>query len=98
MSGPINIPYFPDPPPGYDRAYMAQVIRAFALFAQQSRNPGEGRNTFTVFTNLQDNDVGLEVGSVYKQGNQLFIVVQNVSAPSGVSAAPSVGTVTVVTS
>lgn len=75
---------------------MAQVIRAFALFAQQVRNPGEGRNTFTVFTDLQDNDVGLEPGAVYKQGNQLFIAVQNVTAPAGASASTSIGTVTVV--
>ena len=33
-------PYFPTPPAGYDRAYMAQLIRAFSVFVQQVNNPG----------------------------------------------------------
>lgn len=39
------VPYFPTPPVEYDRAYMAQVIRAFAVFAQQVTNPGPIRGT-----------------------------------------------------
>lgn len=34
------IPYFPTPPVEYNRNYMAQVTRAFAIFAQQVNNPG----------------------------------------------------------
>ena len=40
MSLGTPIPYFPTPPAEYDRTYMAQVVRAFALFAQQVNNPG----------------------------------------------------------
>jgi len=97
MSSNVNIPFFPDPPREYDQAYMAQVIRAFALFARQVRNPGEGRNTFTVFTNLQENDFGLEIGTVYRHGNELRIVLANISAPAGVSSTGGVGSVTVTT-
>lgn len=39
------IPYFPMPPAEYNRQYMAQVIRAFAVFAQQVNNPGPIRGT-----------------------------------------------------
>jgi len=39
------VPYFPAPPADYDRVYMAQVIRAFAVFAQQVNNPGPIRAT-----------------------------------------------------
>ncbi len=39
------VPYFPTPPVEYDRVYMAQVIRAFAVFAQQVTNPGPIRGT-----------------------------------------------------
>ena len=39
------VPYFPTPPAEYDRVYMAQVIRAFAVFAQQVTNPGPQRAT-----------------------------------------------------
>lgn len=34
------VPYFPTPPAEYNRQYMAQLIRAFAVFAQQVNNPG----------------------------------------------------------
>lgn len=43
--GNVPVPYFPTPPGEYDRQYMAQVIRAFAVFAQQVNNPGPIRGT-----------------------------------------------------
>ena len=95
MTTNVNIPFFPEPPREYSQAHMAQLIKAFALFAYQVRNPGEGRNTFTVFTALQENDVGLEIGAVYRHGNDLKIVLPNISVPAGVSATGSVGVVTV---
>lgn len=45
MAGNTPVPYFPTPPDAYDRQYMAQVIRAFAVFAQQVNNPGPIRGT-----------------------------------------------------
>lgn len=45
MAGNVPVPYFPAPPNAYDRQYMAQVIRAFAVFAQQVNNPGPARAT-----------------------------------------------------
>ena len=45
MSSSVPVPYFPTPPQAYDRVYMAQVIRAFAVFAQQVNNPGPIRAT-----------------------------------------------------
>lgn len=45
MAGNVPVPYFPAPPAQYDRTYMAQVIRAFAVFAQQVNNPGPIRGT-----------------------------------------------------
>lgn len=97
MSNSVNIPFFPDPPREYSQAYMAQVVRAFSLFALQVRNPGEGRNTFIVLTDLQENDVGLEVGSVYRHGNELRIALQDIAAPAGSFATGTVGSVTVTT-
>lgn len=38
--GNVPVPYFPAPPADYNRQYMAQVVRAFAVFAQQVNNPG----------------------------------------------------------
>jgi hypothetical protein len=37
------------------------------------QNPGEGRNTFTVFTALQTDDSGLEDGAVFNHGGQLGV-------------------------
>lgn len=97
MSSSVSIPYFPDPPREYNQAYMAQVIRSFALFAAQVRNPGEGRNTFIVLTALQQNDVGLEVGALYRHGNEILITLSNITAPAGTQATAQVGSVTVTT-
>ena len=97
MAQPTIIPYFAAAPFEYDRSYMAQVTRAFSLYAQQMQNPGEGRNTYTVYTNLQQNDYGLEVGTVYRQGNVLYVTLLDTTAPAGVYATALTGTVTVVT-
>lgn len=40
MSSNNPVPYFPTPPPVYNRNYMAQLVRAFSVFTQQSNNPG----------------------------------------------------------
>lgn len=45
MASNVPVPYFPSPPTQYDHQYMAQVIRAFAVFAQQVNNPGPLRGT-----------------------------------------------------
>jgi hypothetical protein len=39
------VPYFPVPPADYNRNYMAQLVRAFSVFAQQVNNPGPERAT-----------------------------------------------------
>jgi hypothetical protein len=93
----MPIPYFPVPPAQYDQQYFAEVIRAFSVYLQQQQNPGEGRNTFTVFTDLQTDDVGLEPGSVFNAGGFLKVAQTNTPHARGSSALGSVGTVTVVT-
>ena len=83
MSYGSPIPYFPTPPTEYDRAYMAQVIRAFAVFAQQVANPGPIRGTGITLTNLPvyaNNAAavtgGLAVDSVYRTATgELRIVI-----------------------
>ena len=97
MSRNLPLPYFPVPPPSYDQRYFAEVIRAFSVYLQQQQNPGEGRNTFTVFTDLQTDDVGLEPGSVFNAGGFLKIAQTNTPHVRGSSALGFVGTVTVVT-
>lgn len=44
------VPYFPTPPAVYDQRYFDQVLRSFAVFAQQVVNPGEERATSLTLT------------------------------------------------
>lgn len=45
MPSNMPAPYFPAPPSQYDQRYFAQLIRAFAVFVQQTNNPGPIRGT-----------------------------------------------------
>jgi effector-binding domain-containing protein len=45
MASNVPVPYFPTPPNDYNRNYMDQLVRAFAVFAQQVNNPGPIRAT-----------------------------------------------------
>ena len=51
-------PRFPNPPKEYDQRYLADVLRAFALYQQQVMNAGDGRFTTIVLTNLPTNAAG----------------------------------------
>jgi len=95
MSRNLVRPFFPVPPVEYQQRYTQEVVRSFSVYLEQMQNPGEGRNTFTVFTNLQTDDVGLEPGSVFNHGG--YLKVSELSTPHvrGVSATGSVGSVTV---
>lgn len=95
MSRNLVRPYFPIPPQEYNQAYFAEVIRSFSTYVNQEQNPGEGRNTFIVLTDVQENDQGLEVGAVFQQDGFLKITRTNVPHPAGVSSTGAVGTVTV---
>jgi hypothetical protein len=76
-------PFFPTPPGEYNRQYMAQLVRAFAVFVQQANNPGDAIFTTLKLTALPiyANNVaalagGLIAGDVYKTSTgELRIVV-----------------------
>tara|TARA_R110000751_G_scaffold150835_1_gene255800 strand:- start:698 stop:994 length:297 start_codon:yes stop_codon:yes gene_type:complete len=95
MSRNLTLPFFPVPPEQYDHQYFAEVLRSFSIYMQNMQNPGEGRNTFTVFTNLQTDDSGLEVGTVFNHGGELRVPVVYSPYVQGSQAAGSVGTATV---
>lgn len=97
MSRNLVRPFFPVPPTQYQRDYFAEVVRSFSSYLEQMQNPGEGRNTFTVFTNLQTDDSGLEIGAVFNHGGYLKVTQSNTPHARGSSALGSVGTVTVST-
>lgn len=90
-------PQFPLPPPTYDQRYLAEIVRAFAIFLEQSQNPGELRATTITLTDLPSSDYGLEPGALFESGG--FVKITRVNAPNvaGSSSTGSVGTVTVST-
>jgi hypothetical protein len=93
----VPAPYFPVPPREYSQQHFNEVIRAFSVYVEQTRSPGEGRNTFAVFTNLQTDDVGLEVGTIFNHGGYVKIAQANTPHVRGSSALGQVGSVTVTT-
>lgn len=97
MSRNLNLPFLPIPPSEYSQDYFSEIVRAISVYMQNERNPGEGRNTFTVFTNLQTDDYGLEPGSVFNHGGYLKVSELNTPHVRGSSALGSVGSVTVTT-
>jgi hypothetical protein len=97
MSRSVNIPYFAEPPVNYDRAYFAQMTRAFALYTQQMNTPGPWRATGITLTELQSIDVGLEVGAVFEVDGYLKISRLFNPHVAGASATGAVGSVEVST-
>mgnify|MGYP000347902257 CR=1 FL=1 len=97
MSRSLVRPQFPLPPVEYNQGYMTEIVRQFSVFIQQIQNPGDGRFTTVVITNMPDNDVGLEQGSLYEHGGYVMISELNRSAVSGSSMTSTAGNVTVST-
>ncbi len=65
MSRNLPLPYLPVPPEQYDQRYFAELIQSLAVFMQQTQNPGEGRFTKVVLTDLPTSPTGLEPGTLY---------------------------------
>ena len=97
MSRNLAIPYFPNAPREDNQQYISEVVRAFSVYVQQSQNPGEGRNTFSVFTNLQTDDSGLETGAIFNHGGYVKITQENTPHARGSAGSGAVGSVTVTT-
>jgi len=83
MTSSSPAPFFPTPPEEYNRQYMAQLVRSFAVFVQQINNPGDAISTtirLTALPTYVDNAAavagGLIAGDVYKTSTgELRIVV-----------------------
>ena len=88
-------PRLPLPIGEVDQTYIVDLVRALDLFIQQSDNPGEGRNTKLVFTDMPTSDVGLEAGTLYRFGNDVKISLINIAGVDGSSITATLGNVTV---
>ena len=101
MSRNLVLPFFPIPPEEYSHEYMSEIMRSFTVYLTQMQNPGAGRNTGAVLTNLQTDDQGLEVGELfnYRDASGMMgfikIAVEDTSNLRGNTATTGVGAVTV---
>jgi len=101
MSRNLVLPFFPVPPEQYNQQYMEEIVRSFSIYLTQIQNPGAGRHTELVLTNLQTHDQGLEVGALFIDQdttgvfNSIKITVADATNIRGNSATGSVGSVTV---
>jgi|TARA_R110000744_G_scaffold83648_1_gene163794 hypothetical protein len=104
MSRNLTLPFFPKAPQEYDKNYMEQVVLSFSLYLEQMQNPGEGRNTRLVLTDLPLSDQGLEVGSLFQYRDAaglmgvVKITVEDQPNLLGISSTSGVGAVAVVIS
>ena len=97
MSRNLLRPFFPVPPRDYSQSYLAEIVRSFSVYLDQQQNPGEGRNTNLTLTNLQSDDVGLEIGALFQQDGFVKIAQLNSPHVRGSSALGSTGAVSVIT-
>jgi hypothetical protein len=92
----VPAPLFPYPPQAYDPVYFSDIVRSFAVFVEQQRNPGESRGTKMTFTNLPSgNDTTLETGALFEVNG--FVKISRVDIPhcSGASGTSTLGSVSV---
>ena len=98
MSRNLTLPFFAVPPGEYSQQYFVELVRSFAVYLTQQQNPGQGRNTELVLTNLQTDDSGLETGALFQQSGFVKITLINSPHVRGSVGTGTVGTVTVTTS
>jgi len=97
MSRNLVLPFFPVAPVEYNQQYFAEVVRSFSVYLDQMQNPGEGRHTQLVLTNLQTDDSGLETGALFQQAGFVKIALINTPHVRGSAGTGEIGTVTVST-
>ena len=92
----LPAPVFPYPPDSYDQNYFSDIVRSFALYSVEQRNPGESRATNMTFTNLPSgDDTTLENGALFEVDGVVKISKLNRPHCASNSATSGLGSVTV---
>jgi hypothetical protein len=92
----VPAPLFPHPPTEYQQQYFADIVRSFAVFVEQQRNPGEARATKMTMTALpSDTDIGLETGALFEVDGFIKITKANAPHPQGNGSTTTLGSVSV---
>jgi hypothetical protein len=91
----FRAPVLPMAPVEYDQQHIAQLIGALRLYFTQGDSNTPLQMDGLRLLNLPTSGYNLPDGTVFQVGEDLRIVVPNISYLFGVSATASVGTVTV---
>ena len=92
----VPAPLFAYPPTEYQQQYFADIVRAFGVFVEQQRNPGEARATKMTMTALpSDFDVTLETGALFEVDGFIKISKVNAPHPQGNGSTTTLGSVSV---
>ena len=92
----VPAPLFAYPSTDYQQQYFADVVRAFGVFVEQQRNPGEARATKMTMTALpSDFDINLETGALFEVDGFVKISKLNAPHPQGNGSTTTLGSVSV---
>ena len=95
MSRRIAFPLFGSAEARYNQYQEMQQQQSYNLLVRALKSVGEQRAFKLVSTNIQQGDKGLEPGTLFADGNRVFIAQLDLAFPTGISMTPSVGSVTV---
>lgn len=93
----LIFPQFQKPTEEYDKRYFDNMVNMLNVLMVALRNPGEGRQSTMVLTNLPTNDSGLEPGSLFNVNGVVHISVPYLAFVAGSAGTGRVGTVSVTT-
>jgi len=91
----VPYPTIPIAPAEYDPSHQQTLQRLISNLIVLLNTNGPAQHSELTLTDLQDDDVALRPGSVYKSGNALHISTINTAAVRGAQATGGVGSVTV---
>ena len=95
MSRRVTFPLFGNARERYSQYEEMQRQQSYNLLVRALKSVGEQRAFKLVITNIQQGDKGLEPGTLFADGNRVFISQLDLAFPAGISMTSSVGSVTV---
>ena len=95
MSRRIAFPLFGNAEARYNQYQEMQKQQSYNLLVRALKSVGEERAFKLVITNIHQGDKGLEPGTLFVDGNRVFISQLDLAFPAGISMTSSVGSVTV---
>lgn len=94
----FKAPTLPVPGQEYDQNYMSQFVRMLGNYFNLLDSTTPIQVDTIILSGIKSSGYGLPIGSLYKNGDQIFIVVADKSYTASFQVTASLGSVTVTTS